>query len=92
MVEFDPSYYTVNEDDRSVTFMIVKRTPTILSVTVNFSTVPGTAKGSVTLLMWVFLISNHFRCRYDPAIYLTTWIMSAIFPIRFSRLCPKEHE
>ena len=49
MVEFDPSSYTVNEDDGSVTFMIVKRNETTLSITVNFSTVPGSAVGNVTL-------------------------------------------
>ena len=55
VVEFDPSSYTVNEDDGSVTFMIVKQTQTTLSITVNFSTVPGTAKGNVTLLILLFI-------------------------------------
>ena len=52
LVEFDPSSYTVNEGDGSVTFMIAKRNETTLEVTVNFSTVPDSAKcdvGNVTL-------------------------------------------
>ena len=51
IVEFDPSSYTVNEDDGFVNFTIVKQDETTLSITVNFSTVSGTAKGNVTLLM-----------------------------------------
>ena len=47
LVEFDPSSYTVNEVDGSVTFMIAKRNETTLEVTVNFSTVPDSAKGDV---------------------------------------------
>ena len=49
LVEFDPSSYTVNESDGSVTFMITKRNETTLEVTVNFSTVPNSAIGNVTL-------------------------------------------
>ena len=55
VVEFDNSSYAVNEDDGFVNFMIVKWTQTTLSITVNFSTVPGTAKGNVTLLILLFI-------------------------------------
>ena len=51
VVEFDHSSYTVYEDDSLVTFTIVKRTPTTLSITANFSTVPDSAEGIVTLLI-----------------------------------------
>lgn len=43
MVEFQPNSYTVNEDDGIVTFVLVKRTPTTQDVTVQISTVGGSA-------------------------------------------------
>ena len=79
VVEFDPSSYIVNEDDGFVTFTIVKRNETTPSITVNFSTVSDTAKGNVTLLTSVILISNHLD--HDIVCY---------FSIRYLRLCPKE--
>ena len=43
LVEFDPTSYTVNEEDRVVLFTIVKRTPTTQPVTVQFTTQDGSA-------------------------------------------------
>ena len=43
VVEFQPNSYTVDEDDGIVSFVLVKRTPTTQDVTVQISTVGGSA-------------------------------------------------
>jgi hypothetical protein len=43
LVEFQPNSYTVCEDDGIVSFVLVKRTPTTQEVTVQISTVGGSA-------------------------------------------------
>jgi len=45
IVQFQPSSYTVNEDEGVVTFSIVKRTQTTQDVTVQFTTQDGSATG-----------------------------------------------
>lgn len=52
VVEFQPSTYTVNEDNGMVTLVLVKRTPTTQDVTVLISTVDGTATSGVTLYVF----------------------------------------
>ena len=43
LVEFEPTSYTVDEEDGVVRFTIVKRTPTTQPVTVLFTTQDGSA-------------------------------------------------
>ena len=43
IVQFQPSSYTVDEDEGVVTFTIVKRTQTTQDVTVQFTTQDGSA-------------------------------------------------
>ena len=48
-MEFQPNSYTVCEDDGIVSFVLVKRTPTTQEVTVQISTVGGSATSGILL-------------------------------------------
>ena len=45
IIEFQPSSYTVDEDEGVVRFTIVKKTDTTHDVTVQFTTQDGSATG-----------------------------------------------
>ncbi len=44
-MEFDPTSYTVNENDGYVEFIILKKTATTQPITIQFTTQPDTATG-----------------------------------------------
>ena len=73
MVEFQPNSYTVNEDDGIVSFVLVKRTPTTQDVTVQISTVGGSATSGIMLTTENFFYNNTplYNCTgsdYSPLI------------------------
>ena len=48
-IEFDPTSYTVNEDDGTVILFVQKTGESAIPVTVDISTSPGSARGMLTL-------------------------------------------
>ena len=67
-----PAAYSVTESDVSVNITIVKQGSTTAIITVNFTTVSGTAMGKLALVAGVLAGQHYLSCRLDRQQLLET--------------------
>ena len=77
MIRFKKEKYTVNESAESVTVVVLTNGPTDRNITVQYSTVDGTARG---IRLKFFKLYRHIKCHIS---YKEVYICSAIHTVMY---------